>query len=169
VAKGLWLSPDSRADLIDRASRRPGGFTGEEAKILPGNPRRIVIDENAGIGAAPDPFPEVADPFPRPRLALVSRNGNTIPAPDPVPVPAGPVSTVTGIPRQPATRSRPVRTRDLDERVWAEVPEAHQGGIGGTDLAAQLQAGRSQVQGAFKRLEAEGRIRNAGNGKWVRA
>jgi hypothetical protein len=64
--------------------------------------------------------------------------------------------------------ARAARSAELDELVFAECPDPHQGGIGGTEVAAQLGVTRDRVKRAFQRLEQAGRVAPRGDGTWAR-
>lgn len=139
VAKGLWLSPDSRNQLIEKASRRPGNFSGTEAQIVP-SPQRTIITQD------PLPVLEPAGVDGKPQLRLVRENP--------------PVVTGTG--------PRLSRSADLDDAVFAEVPDPHQGGIGQAEIAGQLGVSPDRVKRSFKRLADRGLIRSRGDRTWTR-
>jgi hypothetical protein len=158
VAKGLFLPPAERSRLITAALRRPGLLSGEEAGILAGITPSPALGETARSGAyelnGEAGFTEGV----RPRLSVVrdvihaARGGLT-----------------AGIPLVPESRSgRESSTAELDELVYAEVPGARQGGIGGTDLATQLGVSRDRVKRSFARLEKAGRVARNGDGTWSR-
>ena len=61
-------------------------------------------------------------------------------------------------------------TRELDEAILGELPDAHQGGVGATPVAAQLGVDRGRVERALRRMEGEGRVTHTGKrGGWARA
>jgi hypothetical protein len=151
VAKGLFVSEDERAELIERASSRPGIFTGEEAQLIPGGPAGMVIDG--------DPTPQVAG-FPPPHLTLV-QCGDTSPNSIPIPTSQPQVS--------PGMGSR-IQSGDLDARILGELPERHQGGVGASGIATQLGVDRGVVERALRRLETAGEVFHTGKrGGWARA
>lgn len=142
VAKGLWLSPDSRAALIEKASRQPGMFTGKEAQIVAGPDRRII---------SADPLPELAGGMPveKPQLRVVRET------PEPS----------SGNLGGTLLRSR---SAVLDEKVFDEIPDSRQGGVGQKEIAVQLGVSPDQSKRSLKRLADRGLVRSNGDGTWSR-
>jgi hypothetical protein len=154
VAKGVWLSEDERAKLIDRVAIRPGILSGEEARIIP---THHTVIPAIPTGETPPP---AVERFPQPRRLTVVRDGDT---PNPAPIPAPPS------PAKPGMEPR-VKAGDLDERILGELPERHQGGVGASGIATQLGVDRGVVERALRRLEAAGEVFHTGKrGGWARA
>jgi hypothetical protein len=58
---------------------------------------------------------------------------------------------------------------ELDDRVLSELPDAGQGGVGASPIAAQLEVDRGQVERALRRLAKAGRAQHlGGRAGWVR-
>jgi hypothetical protein len=171
VAKGLYIPPRQRLDLIRAASSRRQPLDRQSALILEGNTPAVPLGETARTGA----FEEVGMPeAAQPRLRVVrepasARGGNPpvleagIPTPADGGISRGAFAGILG-------HTRESRSAELDERVYAEVPDSRQGGIGGTDLATQLEVSRDRVKRSFARLEKAGRVRPhpRGDGTWCR-
>lgn len=155
VAKSYFVSPSERARLIDAATVRPSRLAGEEAVILTGITPSPALGETARNGAYElndeDGFTEGA----RPQLTVVR---------DVIPAPA--VNDDPGFTPRPVPVSRRENLAALDGKVLHEVPPAHQGSIGASAIAAQLDVDRSTVNRSLKRLEKAGRIAPHGNGEW---
>jgi hypothetical protein len=153
VAKGLYLPPAQRRDLIGEAARIPAWLDAESQALLVGADRSPALDT------------EPAQRLPRPRLRLVT-SGDASPRGNP----RTPTPTVPRVETTAASRGNP-RTAELDERVYAEVPDEHQGGIGGTELATQLDVDRQRVKRSFERLARAGRVKPHPRipGTWCRA
>ncbi len=166
VGAGVFLDPPSRADLIERASRRPTLFLGEEAHLIGG---RLGTGQSPAIGAtARHGVYEEAPPAPlhlagRPALVLVRDNG-AAPAARPASTPAA--SQVA--PPRLVSRTRAERLADLDVRITAELPGESQGGVRPGELAERLGVSRHVVGRALDRLQSRGRAMPNGDGTWSR-
>jgi len=155
VAKGVFLTPNMRAGVIAAASRQPSLLSGAEAGILSGIPQSPALGDTARNGSyelnTEAGFVEGS----RPQLKLV-RDG----------IPALVGNRDAGLPARPAPQSRRESLAVFDEQVAHEVPPAHQGSIGASAIAAQLDVDRSKVNRSLARLQKAGRIAPCGDGEW---
>lgn len=64
--------------------------------------------------------------------------------------------------RAPLLPSSPAPLNDLDESVYAELPDDGQGGVGSTPIAKQLGVSRDRVERSLRRMQSDGRVRHRG-------
>lgn len=157
VAKGVFLDPDARAEVIAAAAARPPRLIGHEARLLGGRLGGHAIGDTARYGTFEEVDPEVEAG--RPPLTLVQGGAGRDEEPAEVPPPA------PEAPR-PAPRTREAVAAELDALVLAELPPAHQGGVRPGEIAGQVGVSRHKVQRSLARLEAAGRAARNGDGTW---
>lgn len=155
VAKGLFLPPAERSRLITAALRRPSLLSGEEGVILGGITASPALGETARSGAYELNGERGFTEGSRPQLTVVR---------DAIHVQRG--NREAPVTPRPAPTSRRESLAAFDAQVLHEVPPAHQGSIGPSAIAAQLDVDRSKVTRSLKRLAKDGQIAPAGDGEW---
>jgi hypothetical protein len=154
VAKGLYVPARQRLDLIRAASAKRQPLDRQSALILAGNTAAVPLGDTARSGA----YEEIHPPegaFPRLRVVRESHARRVIPQ-ELAPV----------IHERPVGTSRRDSLAALDAKVLHEVPPSHQGAIGATAIAAQLDVSRDKVNRSLKRLEKAGEVAPTGDGEW---
>lgn len=154
VAKGLYVPARQRLDLIRAASAKRQPLDRQSALILAGNTAAVPLGDTARTGA----YEEIHPPegaFPRLRVVRENHAQRVIPQ-ELAPV----------IHERPVGTSRRESLAALDAKVLHEVPPSHQGAIGATAIAAQLDVSRDKVNRSLKRLEKAGQVAPTGDGEW---
>jgi len=155
VAKGLYVPARQRLDLIRAASTNRKPLDHRSDVILTGITSAAPLGETARTGA----YQEVSPPEAAfPRLHVVRENHT---AQRVIPQQLDAV-----IHERSAGTSRGESLAALDVKVLHEVPPSHQGSIGATAIAAQLDVSRDKVNRSLKRLQKAGKVAPDGDGEW---